>query len=108
MTNETNENGELLPDGARLIPYGCFLRKTSLDELPELINIIKGDMAIVGPRPLLSKYLPYYTDREKLRHSVLKTVIKVIKRDDIVDAGSYEMLDLDQEREHTSAHYQDT
>lgn len=139
MTNEKDENGGLLPDDIRLISYGRFLRKTSLDELPELINIWKGDMSIVGPRPLLIRYLPYYNDREKKRHSVrpgltglaqisgrnalawdsrlaldvdyaenitfsgdlkiiLKTVVKVIKREGVVDAGSFEMQDLDQER----------
>ena len=60
MTNDTDEKGIYLPDEIRLIPYGRFLRKTSLDELPELFNIWKGDMAIVGPRPLLAKYLPFY------------------------------------------------
>jgi len=70
MTNEKDVNGELLPDNVRLIPYGRFLRKTSLDELPELINIWKGDMAIVGPRPLLTRYLPYYTEKERKRHTV--------------------------------------
>ncbi len=146
MTNERDENGELLPDEVRLIPYGRFLRKTSLDELPELINIWKGDMAIVGPRPLLTKYLPYYTQRERKRHSVrpgltglaqisgrnalawddrlrldvdyaehisflgdvkiiFKTVGKVLKHEDVVDAGSFAMLDLDQEREGTSANH---
>lgn len=139
MTNEKDKNGEFLPDDIRIIPYGRFLRKTSLDELPELINIWKGNMAIVGPRPLLIRYLPYYTDGEKKRHSVrpgltglaqingrnalawdsrlaldveyvehitflgdlkiiLKTVVKVIKREDVVDAGSFEMQDLDKER----------
>ena len=139
MTNEKDENGEFLPDDIRIIPYGRFLRKTSLDELPELINIWKGNMAIVGPRPLLIRYLPYYTDGEKKRHSVrpgltglaqisgrnvlawdsrlaldveyvehitflgdlkiiLKTVVKVIKREDVVDAVSFEMQDLDKER----------
>ncbi|MBQ8930096.1 MAG: sugar transferase [Oscillospiraceae bacterium] len=139
MTNEKDENGEFLPDEVRLIPYGRFLRKTSLDELPELINICKGDMAIVGPRPLLTRYLPFYTERERKRHSVrpgltglaqvsgrnalawdarlsldvdyaesitlhgdikilLKTIVKVVKHEDIADAGQFEMLDLDQER----------
>lgn len=70
MTNDVDENGAFLPDELRLIPYGRFLRKTSMDELPELINILKGDMAIVGPRPLLVRYLPYYTERERKRHSV--------------------------------------
>ena len=70
MTDERDENGELLPDEIRLTKFGNFLRKTSLDEIPELFCILKGDMSIVGPRPLLVKYLPYYNEREKLRHSV--------------------------------------
>ena len=70
MTDEKDENGKLLPDSQRLTKFGKFLRSTSLDELPELINIIKGDMAIVGPRPLLVQYLPYYTEEEKHRHDV--------------------------------------
>ncbi len=70
MTDARGEDGELLPDAERLTSFGSFLRKTSLDELPELWNIFKGDMSIVGPRPLLVGYLPYYTKREQLRHSV--------------------------------------
>lgn len=70
MTNECDENGKLLPDKDRLTKFGRFLRATSLDELPELFNIIKGDMSLIGPRPLLVSYLPYYSEREKLRHSV--------------------------------------
>lgn len=70
MTCETDENGNLLPDAQRLNGYGKFLRSTSLDELPELVNILKGDMSIVGPRPLLVEYLPYYTPEEKHRHDV--------------------------------------
>lgn len=70
MTDARDENGELLPDAVRLTKFGKFLRGTSLDELPELLNILKGDMSIIGPRPLLVSYLPYYTEREKLRHSV--------------------------------------
>ena len=70
MTDERDENGELLPDARRLTPFGSFLRKTSLDELPELWNIFKGDMSLIGPRPLLVGYLPYYTERERLRHTV--------------------------------------
>lgn len=70
MTDEKDENGKLLPDAVRLTKFGRFLRGTSLDELPELFNILKGDMSIIGPRPLLVSYLPYYSEREKLRHSV--------------------------------------
>lgn len=70
MTDERDETGELLPDSERLTAFGAFLRKTSLDELPELWNIFKGDMSIIGPRPLLEGYLPYYTERERLRHTV--------------------------------------
>ena len=70
MTNEKDKEGNLLPDSVRLNKYGRFLRSTSLDELPELINIFKGDMSIVGPRPLLVKYLPFYKQEERDRHSV--------------------------------------
>lgn len=70
MTDEKDEKGNLLPDAVRLTKFGKFLRGTSLDELPELFNILKGDMSIVGPRPLLVSYLPYYSERERLRHSV--------------------------------------
>ena len=144
MSNEKDEAGNLLPDEIRLNSYGRFLRAASLDELPELINIWKGDMAIVGPRPLLTRYLPFYTETERKRHTVrpgltglaqisgrnalawdsrlaldvkyaehitflgdvkiiLMTVVKVIKREDVVDAGSFEMLDLDQERKSSVA-----
>ena len=70
MTDQKDENGNLLPDNVRLTKFGKLLRATSLDELPELWNIFKGDMSIIGPRPLLVSYLPYYTQKEKLRHSV--------------------------------------
>lgn len=70
MTDERDEKGELLPNEERITPFGEKIRATSMDELPELVNIIKGDMSIVGPRPLLVRYLPYYTDTEKERHSV--------------------------------------
>ncbi len=70
MTDERDENGELLPDIQRLTKFGRFLRNSSLDELPELFNILKGDMSIVGPRPLLVKYLPLYNDFQKHRHDV--------------------------------------
>lgn len=70
MTDERDEKGELLPDDVRLTKFGKVLRATSLDELPELFNIVKGDMAIIGPRPLLVRYLPYYTEEERHRHDV--------------------------------------
>ncbi|AUC91335.1 sugar transferase [Streptococcus suis] len=139
MTDEKDANGHLLPDSVRLTSFGKFLRSTSLDELPELWNILKGDMSIVGPRPLLIKYLPYYSEREKFRHSVrpgltglsqingrncldwdtrleldvryslnitmwtdiqilLKTVLKVVKREDVVVVDTGTIKDLDIER----------
>lgn len=70
MTNKTDSSGNLLPDAERMTRYGKFLRSTSIDELPELINILKGDMSIVGPRPLLVKYLPLYNSYQKHRHDV--------------------------------------
>ncbi|MGI6709362.1 MAG: sugar transferase [Dethiobacteria bacterium] len=70
MTDERDEGGELLPDGVRLTKFGKMLRATSLDELPELFNILKGDMSFVGPRPLLEKYLPLYNEQQRRRHEV--------------------------------------
>ena len=70
MTDEHDDKGNLLPDKERLTHVGKFIRATSIDELPQLFNVLKGDMAIIGPRPLLIRYLPFYTEREKLRHSV--------------------------------------
>lgn len=129
MSNKKDKDGKLLPDNVRLNKYGRILRSTSLDELPELLNILVGDMSIVGPRPLAVQYLPYYNDEERQRHSVrpgltgwaqvngrtaisweqrfkydveyvkgislafdikilFLTVLKVVKRSDIVEAGS--------------------
>ncbi len=70
MTDERDAGGNLLPDDERLTPFGRALRSTSLDELPELWNILKGDMAVVGPRPLLTSYLPLYSERQRRRHEV--------------------------------------
>ncbi|PEN60676.1 sugar transferase [Bacillus toyonensis] len=70
MTDEKSENGELLSDSFRLTSFGKFLRSTSLDELPGLFNILKGDMSIIGPRPLLVQYLPLYNEHQKRRHEV--------------------------------------
>ena len=70
MTDERGENGELLPDEMRLTSFGKMLRATSLDELPEAFNILKGDMSVIGPRPLLVKYLPLYSERQHRRHEV--------------------------------------
>lgn len=70
MTDKKDADGNLLPDGDRLTKVGSFVRSTSIDELPQLINVLKGDMALIGPRPLLVQYLPYYTEREQLRHTV--------------------------------------
>ena len=70
MNDARDANGKLVPDKERLTKAGKFVRTTSIDELPQLINVLKGDMALIGPRPLLERYLPYYSDREKLRHTV--------------------------------------
>jgi len=70
MTDERDANGNLLPDQDRITVVGKFIRKLSIDELPQLINVLKGDMAFIGPRPLLPEYLPWYTEREHLRHTV--------------------------------------
>lgn len=139
MTDARDEHGELLPDAERLTDFGKFLRSTSLDELPELWNVVKGDMSIVGPRPLLMRYMPYYKQEELKRFDIrpgitglaqvngrnflswderfkldvayaeqlslkkdikiiLKTLKKVVARDDVADLPTSTMLDLDQER----------
>ena len=139
MTDEKDKDGNLLPDDQRLTKFGKLLRSTSLDELPELFNILKGDMSIVGPRPLLVKYLPYYSEEERHRHDVrpgltgyaqikgrntlrwedrfkldifyckhinffmdvciiLKSIQKVIKREDILVGSEHVLKNLDEER----------
>lgn len=70
MSDARDSDGNLLPDFQRLTTVGSFVRKTSIDELPQLINVLKGDMSLIGPRPLLPEYLPYYTERERLRHTI--------------------------------------
>ncbi|WP_269223374.1 sugar transferase [Flavobacterium sp. IMCC34518] len=70
MTNQKDTNGNLLPDSKRLTKWGCFARRISLDEIPQLLNVIRGDMSIVGPRPLLPEYLPLYNETQKRRHEV--------------------------------------
>ena len=139
MTDERDENGDLLPDSVRLTKFGKCLRSSSIDELPELFNILKGDMSIVGPRPLLIRYLPYYTEEERMRHIVrpgitglaqingrnnlkwesrlladieyirncsflldvtiiIKTVVKVLKREGVTVVDQAPLKDLDVER----------
>src|SRR5690554_5715005 len=139
MLDAHDENGKPLPDSERMTPFGRFLRATSLDELPELWNVLKGDMSLVGPRPLLLKYMPFYTDEEITRHDVrpgitgwaqingrntspwserlaldvwyvknrsfvldlkiiLKTLIKVVKKDGVIEDPTGAMKDLDEER----------
>lgn len=148
MTDARGADGELLPDAQRLTPFGRRLRSTSLDELPELWNILRGDMSIVGPRPLLVKYLPYYTTEERRRHTVrpgltglaqvngrnalrwedrfaydvdyvdcasfigdvtiiVKTVISVLRRTDVVAPGILEDFD-DYRRKQLSGKYTDS
>jgi len=70
MSDKKDKNGKLLPDADRVTKFGTFIRKTSLDEIPQLINILKGDMSLIGPRPLRVYYLPYYTKEEQIRHTV--------------------------------------
>ncbi len=97
MTDERDAEGNLLPDKDRITTVGKIVRKTSIDELPQLINVLKGDMALIGPRPLLPEYLPYYTKRERLRHSVRPGITgwaqvhgrNMIKWDDKLELDAY-------------------
>jgi undecaprenyl phosphate N,N'-diacetylbacillosamine 1-phosphate transferase len=140
MSDTKDDRGNLLPDSKRITKFGRFIRKTSIDELPQLWNVIRGDMSLVGPRPLLVHYLPYYTSEENIRHSVKpgitglaqisgrnrltwdrklaydveyvkkrsmkldliiigKTILKVFKREGMVEVQREMMLDLDIERQ---------
>ncbi|MDG1572724.1 sugar transferase [Robiginitalea sp. M366] len=139
MNSRTDATGALLPDAERLTRTGAFIRKTSLDEIPQLYNVLKGDMSFIGPRPLLIRYLPFYTEQERIRHSVrpgitglaqvsgrntlgwdarlqkdmeyveglslgmdlrvvARTILKVLKRSDIVILPTTQMIDLDEYR----------
>lgn len=95
MTDERDSNGNLIDDEIRLTKAGKFVRSTSIDELPQLINILKGDMSLIGPRPLLPKYLPYYTDREKLRHTVRPGITGLAQINGRNNLGWDERLELD-------------
>lgn len=104
MNNKKDQEGKLLPDEVRLSKYGRILRSTSLDELPELWNILKGDMSIVGPRPLLVEYLPYYTEEERHRHDVrpgLTGWAQVNGRNNIRSWEERFQYDLEYIREHS-------
>ena len=139
MSDARDEEGRLLPDSERLTRLGKVVRRLSIDEIPQLVNVLKGEMSLVGPRPLLVKYLPYYTESERKRHDVrpgitglaqiagrnilkwderfaidvqyvetasiwldikimLLTVVKVLRKEDIVDVPSDHLMDFDMER----------
>ena len=97
MTDQRDKQGNLLPDEVRLTGFGRMLRSTSLDELPELINILKGDMAVVGPRPLLVRYLPFYKPEERVRHSVRPGLTGLAQISGRNNLGWDERLGLDAE-----------
>ncbi|MDX1768874.1 MAG: sugar transferase [Arenibacter troitsensis] len=97
MNDKKDEEGNLLPDGDRLTPVGKVVRKTSMDEIPQLINILKGDMSLIGPRPLLIQYLPVYTEREKQRHSVLPGITGLSQVSGRNNLGWDERLNMDVE-----------
>ena len=97
MNDKKDAEGNLLPDGDRLTPVGKIVRKTSMDEIPQLINILKGDMSLIGPRPLLIQYLPVYTEREKQRHSVLPGITGLSQVSGRNNLGWDERLNMDVE-----------
>jgi len=97
MNDKRGTEGNLLPDGDRLTPMGKIVRKTSMDEIPQLINILKGDMSLIGPRPLLIQYLPVYTQREKRRHSVLPGITGLSQVSGRNNLGWNERLNMDVE-----------
>lgn len=95
MTDERDSEGKLLPDAQRLTKVGRFVRSTSIDELPQLFNVLKGDMALIGPRPLLPRYLPYYTERESLRHTVMPGITGLAQANGRNSLSWDEKLELD-------------
>lgn len=95
MTSATDNSGNILPDAERVTKLGIFLRKTSLDELPQLFNVLNGDMSFIGPRPLLPRYLPYYTEREKLRHTVRPGITGLAQINGRTDISWDRKLELD-------------
>lgn len=95
MTDERDSEGKLLPNAERLTKAGKFIRSTSIDELPQLINVLKGDMALIGPRPLLPRYLPYYTERETLRHTVRPGITGLAQANGRNNLSWDEKLELD-------------
>ncbi|GGW40809.1 sugar transferase [Arenibacter certesii] len=97
MTDEKDAQGNLLPDADRLTTVGKIVRKTSMDEIPQLINILKGDMSLIGPRPLLTQYLSVYTEKEKLRHSVLPGITGLSQVSGRNNLGWDERLSMDVE-----------
>jgi len=95
MTNEADTKGVLLPNEERMTPFGTFLRSASLDELPELVNVLKGEMSLVGPRPLLMDYIPYFTNDQKRRHEVKPGITGWAQVNGRNAIGWEKMLELD-------------